>query len=403
MLIGYTAYDRAGRRRAGRLEAASVQQAEERLWNADLMVTKVWRVRQLPPLYRMVPTFFGMKPHHLIQFTDQLVSMINSGIPLVRSLNLLQSQIGHPALRDAVTTVVRELSQGTRLSDALANRPEIFPPLYTRMVRIGEEAGNLSAMLEKVAETIRRSEETKGKLKSSLAYSVFVLLMSFGSVLILVGVTIPMMSGLFTEFKADLPLVTRIVLALSDFIQNYGTTLLMLLVALGAVTYLYTRTAKGAQHRDIALMRAPGIGNLVRKSQVAAMADTLSTMLSSGVPLLEALQLARGTSNNYLVQSVLADVHLRLRSGQGLSESLAQHPLVFPALVVETVRIAEETGSLEQRFEQIAKVYQDEAERAVKQMVSMIEPAMIVVVGVMVGFIGVSVISTVYAVLPNIQ
>lgn len=403
MQFTYVAYDRAGRKVSGTVDANAASEVEERLWSADLIVAKVNRRREPLSLYTALPSLFGLKPRHVITLTRQLVTLLEAGLPLVRSVGIVASQSLHPQLRATMEAVRQDLNQGTRFSDSLAKHSQVFPRLYVHMARVGENTGDLSGTMSKLADTLNRQAENKGKLISTLTYPAIVLIASLGALYVMLTFTIPMMSGLFTEFKTGMPFLTRVVIAMSNGVKNYGSVFFIGVIATAAIGYLYTRTPRGALQRDRLLMRLPGIGNVVQKSQVAALMETVARALETGTPLLDAMRLAEEISDNQAVRRIVQDVIRQLTIGRSLSEALVSHPELFPSMVVETVKVAEETGKLQQQITVVAQLYQEETERAIKAFIGLLEPAIILIVGLIVAFIATTVLSTVYGVLPAIK
>jgi type II secretory pathway component PulF len=332
-----------------------------------------------------------------------MVTLLDAGLPLVRSVGIVASQSLHPQLKVTMEAVRQDLNQGTRFSESLAKHSQVFPRLYIHMVRVGENTGDLSGTMRKLADTLNRQAENKGKLLSTLTYPAIVMIASLGALYVMLTFTIPMMSGLFTEFKTGMPFLTRVVIAMSNGVKNYGSLFLIAMVATAVLGYVYTRTPRGALQRDRLLMRLPGIGNVVQKSQVAALMETIARALETGTPLLEAMQLAEDISDNHAVRLIIQDVIRHLMIGHSLSEALASHPELFPSMVVETVKVAEETGRLQQQITVVAQLYQEETERAIKAFIGLLEPAIILIVGLIVAFIATTVLSTVYGVLPAIK
>lgn len=415
MQFTYVAYDRAGRRVSGTVEANATAEVEERLGAADLLVARIRKKREPLTLYSALPTLFGLKPRHLITLTRQLITLLGAGLPLVKSVDVLSTQALHPQLRATVAQVRRDLNQGIRFTTALEKHSQVFPRLYIHMVRVGESTGSLvdkkkedgtlerAGALSKLADTLEHQAENKGKLLSTLTYPAIVLLASLGALYVMLSFTIPMMSGLFQEFGTDMPFLTRLVIAMSNAVKNYGGTFLIVVVVAALTGWLYTRTRRGALFRDKLLLRLPIIGDIARKSQVASLMETMSLALETGSPLLEAMRLGEDISDNQAVRLVIRDVIRQLTIGQSLSEALASHPELFPPMVMEAAKVAEETGSLQTQISVIARLYQEETERAIKGFISLLEPTIILIVGLIVAFIATTVLSTVYGVLPSIR
>ncbi|MBI2936465.1 MAG: type II secretion system F family protein [Chloroflexi bacterium] len=403
MLFKYTVYDQAGQRRIGTAEADTTQALEQRLWDANFIVAKISRVHRLPPLYEILPTLFSLKPSHIVSFTQQLVTLMRSGLPLVRSLDVFLAQSIHPQLKNTVRDMRQNLAAGTQFSLCLARHPKVFSPLFVSMVSVGEATGNLADMLERVAIVTERQIQMKSKLRSTLTYPMIVFVASLGALWLLIGYTIPLMAGLFTEFRAEMPLITRVILSGSALIRQLAPTFLMGLIALGLIGWLTSRSPRGALRRDRMFLRFPAIGQVIQKTQVAGFAETLSRIIVSGIPLVEALTITRDTIGGRLLPNAINDILGQVTTGRNFSQGLARHAYLFPSTLIEMDRVAEETGTIEKQLQVVAEVYQQEAERAIEQAVELLEPAIVLFVGLIVAVIGVAVLSTVYGVLPSIK
>ena len=230
MLIEYKDYDRNGNKVSGTLEAASEEVAEDILWRSDLIVTKVHKVRKLPGLHTLFPSIFGIKEQSTISMVRQLSTLLDSGLPLLLALQAIGHEKSHPLMKETLRGLIEFLGEGGQFSDGIAKYPGIFRPLFVRLARIGEQTGELSAVLRRGADYLEAQSELKSKLRASMTYPAIVAVMAAISVYILLNFSIPMLSGLIEEFGADLPLTTRLIVGLSNLANTFGLYLLVLLV-----------------------------------------------------------------------------------------------------------------------------------------------------------------------------
>ena len=401
MQIEYTAHDKQDRRVTGRLEADSEQIAEDLLWENDLIVDRLRRIRQRPSLHAMFPTLFGVKQRETIALVRQLAVLLDSGLPLLLSLQALSPEGAHPMIKAALRGMTQRISEGGQFSDGLADYPSIFPSIFVRLARIGEQTGELSDVLRRGADYLETQAAVKSKLQASMTYPAIVFVTAGISVVILVKFSIPMLSGLLEEFGADLPLITRLIVGLSDLVGAIGLYVAVVLVVSVVSFVLFRRREAGRLITDRYLLRAPMLGSLVMKSSIARVTQTLTSLLQSGIPLLEAVQLTKDNTENAYLREELEGARLALLSGTNFSDSLSEQH-VFPPMLVEVVRVGESAGNMADQLEVISRVYQLEFEASVNRMVALIEPAMILLVGGVVAVIGVTVITTVYSILPEI-
>ena len=304
-------------------------------------------------------------------------------------------------MKEALSGLTQFIREGGQFSDGLARYPAIFPPILLRLVRIGEQTGDVSFVLRRAADHLESQAEVKRKLRASLTYPAIVAVTAGISVYILLNFSIPMLSGLLEEFGADLPIITRIIISISDFANTFGKWILIILVAAVAFIVLYRRRPRGKLATDRLLLRLPLLGLMVQRSGVSRITQTLASLLSSGIPLLEAVELTRDNTDNEVMKGSLERIRLELLAGTNFSDGLASEA-VFPPMLVEIVRVGESAGNMSDQLQVISQVLQEEFESSMSRMIGLIEPLMIVVVGAVVGIIGVTVITTVYSILPSV-
>lgn len=395
----YIAYTPQGERVQGRVDAPSEQKAEESLWKLSYTVVSLKEVQEHGG------SLFGggrIKMRDVIVFSRQLATLIESGIPIVRALQLLQEQVSSKHLGRIVGEMVADLQQGRYLSEAIANRRNAFPDIYARLIEVGERTGNLELVLRQLAIYLEKEEALVRKVRGAMAYPGFVLVLSIGVIVLMLTVALPPLMGLFESFSAELPLPTRILLGLTEFCSRYRLHILGSLLALAVAVIALARTEPGRLLFDTALLRLPLVGRVTIQGAVARMCRSMSTLLQAGLSMPEIMAMSARTQSNRIIAAALDKVRTELLQGHGLSEPMAQRKL-FPGMLIQMVRVGEETGSLEANMETLAAFYEEEVDRAVAAMAGAIEPALTVFIGSLVGFVALAVIMPMYTLMGSIQ
>jgi len=398
----YLAYTTDGQETQGTLDVESEQAAERILWERKLTIASLERVRSRVNLAALFPTVLGPRSQDVILFSRQLATLSESGVPLPSALRLLAGQVSNREFGRVIGEIEEDIHMGTSLNEAMARHPLVFPPLYCRMISVGERSGNLGLVLRQLATYIEKSQATLSKVRGAMAYPAFVLMLAVFVVLILINFTMPPMIGLFEEFGAELPLPTRLLLALTKFSSQYGVFAFAGLVALVLLAFFYVRQPSGRRLLDRILLKLPFLGKVNTQGMVARLARTMSTLLQAGLPLPEVIGMTEETLGNVILREALEHIRQETLLGRGLSEPIAQSGY-FPKMLSFMVRVGEETGTLDSHLATVADFYDEEVDRALKQMTAMLEPAMTIVVGVIVGFVAVSVILPMYDLLGAIK
>ena len=347
-------------------------------------------------------TFRRVRQSDVATFTRQMSDLLRAGLPLVRSLTVLEKQTGSIKFRQVLSNVRADVQGGTRLSDALAKHPKVFPDLYSNMVRAGEMGGMLDQVMERLAEFQEAEREMKSKIVAAMFYPAVMLVLGFSVVLILVAFVIPNFVSMFDELGQDLPLPTIVLVHVSHIVVGWWWLGIVLVVALVMVYRHFASTREGKLARDRFFMKVPIIGDMVVKREVAKFGRTLGTLLTNGVPILKALEITESVSSNRIIARVIADVRSNIREGERLSDRLGQDG-IFPEVAVNMVAVGEETGRLEETLTRMAESYEAETDRVLKVLTSMIEPLMIIVMGVMVGFIVYAMVIPIFRLTSKIQ
>jgi type IV pilus assembly protein PilC len=338
----------------------------------------------------------------LMQFTVQLSTLVNAGLPLVRCLRVLEGQLEPGPLKNVLLAVADDVEGGSTLSEALAKYPQVFDRLYVNMVRAGEAGGMLGTILERLAEFSRKSENIKSQVKSALSYPVFVLLAAglvLGAVMIVV---VPKFEEIFQSFDRELPAPTQFLLGVSRSMAGYWYLWLAAPVLLVLAFRAGLRNDRFAWRVDALKLRIPVAGELVRKTIVARFARTLGTLLQSGVPILEALGIVKAAIPNRVLEDAVGSVHDSIREGETIAEPLGESG-VFDDMVVNMIDVGEETGQLDSMLLRVADTFEHDVDTAVSTLFKVIEPALLLVMAVLIGFIVVSLFLPIVGIMDSLQ
>lgn len=401
MVIEYVAYNQAGDRVTGLLGVESFQRAREILWERDLIVVTLKRRRQLPSRAKLFPTLFGVKPLDIIVFTREIASLLESGIALVPALRILHEQTHKQSFKEAIRSVIHSLESGDSFCRACERQSSVFPPFYTRLLQVAEETGELRKILLEIVDYMEKQQTTAAKVKKALTYPAIVLVVGIGAAFILITFALPAMTELLLEFGAELPLATRVLIDLSELAQAYGIYVLGGIIGLGLLIWRHIRTPAGRRLWDRLVLKIPVAGRIIERSELARLCSTMSTLLAAGIPMTETIRLAQDTIGNRVIQEGLGDVYRETLTGAGFEVAIRRQR-IFPPLFAQTVGIGEETGALRSNLTGLATFYEQETDRAIARATDMIEPTVIIVIGVIVGFIAVAIMTALYAIMPAI-
>lgn len=395
----YVAVAGDGRRVQGVLDAPNEGAAEEILWGQQFTILSLREVRQKASSQFLASR---IKTRDLIVFSRQLATLIESGIPIVRALFLLKEQMSNKRFVSVLNEVTADVQQGRFFSEAILKHQKAFPPLYGRLIEIGERAGNLEMVLRQLAVYLEKEDALVRKVRGAMSYPAFVLVLAVGVIFLMLTVALPPLMEMFTSFDAELPLPTRMLIALTDFFSAYKFHIAGGIAALVVVFMLVLRTEPGHFMFDGLLLKVPLLGRVIIQGAVARMCRSISSLLMAGIALPEIMEMIIRTQGNRVIAKALQQVHSELLQGHGLSDPLAQRK-IFPSMLIQMVRVGEETGSLDSNMETLAGFYEDEVDRAVGAMTSALEPALTIFIGVLVGFVAVAVIMPMYSLMGEIS
>jgi len=373
---------RTGEVKRGEVEAADEASVQQRLRAMALANVKI--KKKPMQLSFKLPGVGGIGRKDLVIFTRQFATMIDAGLPLVQCLEILSGQLDNLAFREVLVKVKVKVESGSTLADALADHPKVFDTLYTQLVAAGEIGGILDTILNRLAAYIEKAEKLKGKVKSAMVYPSIVLIVAVGVTVVLLLFVTPTFEKMFKDFGGALPGPTQFVVDMSKWLQNYGLYMFVGLIAAGVAFKVWVASKNGRQQWDRFVIRTPIFGPLIRKVAVARFTRTLGTMISSGVPILDALEVVAKTAGNSVVEKAIRYTKEKISEGKTIVQPLAETK-VFPPMVVQMIGVGEATGAMDQMLSKIADFYDDEVDAAVAALTSMIEPVMMVFLGGVVG------------------
>ncbi len=330
-----------------------------------------------------------VKPKELMVLTRQLATLVDSGLPLMRGLRILTKQTKNSTLKEALVGMTTAVEGGSTFSEALAQYPRIFDHLYVNMAKAGEAGGVLEQSLNRLAEFLEKAEKIKNKVKSAMTYPVVVLFVALGITGFLMVKVIPQFEKVFADLMEGSKKMPALTQAVMNFSKGFSTNLPIMVggvIAIVVVIRLWYKTATGNMVIDQIKLWLPGVGDLLRKSTIARSTRTLGTLMQSGVPVLQALDIVRDTAGNALIAKAYQSIHDSVKEGESMTPPM-ERSKIFPAMVISMVDVGEETGALPNMLERIANTYDDEVDNAVDAMTSIIEPVMIVVLALIVGTI----------------
>ncbi len=403
----YSALDAKGEQTTGTVSAASETEAVQQLRAKGLYPTQIneegkGKKGKAAPAKSAVkgkakakPTVKGrtggsIKPKSLMIFTRQLATLIDSGLPLLRSLTVLEKQEPNPVLKATVSALAENVQGGSTFSESLAQHPKIFNKLYVNMVKAGELGGVLEVVLNRLAEYQEKAQKLKNKIVSAMVYPVIVMFIAVAILVFLMIFIVPKFREMFSSADSELPLISKIVFGMSEFfLANplYVPNVVFVFIMFGVGVFLFNiwgRTAGGRKAIDHLKLKMPILGDIQRKSAVSRFSRTLGTLVTSGVPILQALNITRDTAGNVVISEAIEKVHEAVKEGETIVTPL-QASGVFPNMVISMVDVGEETGQLPEMLLKVADVYDDEVDNAVTALTSILEPIMIVILALIVG------------------
>ncbi|HEX9731411.1 MAG TPA: type II secretion system F family protein [Thermoanaerobaculia bacterium] len=376
--------NRSGQVEEGVLTADSKDAAGAILRRQQIQVTSIREKERRIPL---LPRLGGrVNPKKLSIFTRQFSVMLDAGLPLVQCLEILADQQDDKVFKSIIESIRSDVESGASLADAMKRHPGAFDNLYVNMIAAGEAGGILDIILQRLSVYIEKAVKLKSQVKSAMIYPIAVIVIAAGVVFIILWKVIPVFAQLFAGLGAELPLITRVVVTVSNFIAAYAIWIFIVLALIGVAVRQWYKTYRGRRVLDDLMLKIPVIGMLLRKIAIARFCRTLSTLTASGVPILDGLEITAKTAGNAIVEDAIMKVRKSVEEGKTISGPLAETK-VFPSMVVQMIGVGEQTGALDQMLAKIADFYEDEVDTAVAGLMKLIEPIMIVFLGGTIGTI----------------
>ena len=402
MDYSYVAYTEDRRLVKGKLSATSEEAAADLLSYGGYQVVSLKSFTRFFDKEKLLSRFSRIKPREIIMFSRQLALLLESGTDIVTSLDLLQSQVTNQTLKRIIGEVASDIRGGSSLSTALSKHPRAFSQMYHRAIAAGEQGGNLEVVLRQMADYIERRDTTGKRVKNALTYPFIVAIVAIIVIALLVTFVLPSFTELYTTFEVELPLATRILIGFTDWFSQYGLYLVLVIVAAVAIGFAYTRTPAGKYQWDKLSLNLPIIGRINLLSELSRACRTMALLFRVGLPLPEILALAIYGSNNKVMAEALTEVQQELIRGEGLSRPMARRKLFLP-LMVQMVGVGEETGNLDNTLATVAQSYEVEVDDKTSAAVSLILPAMTIIIGLLVGFVVLALVLAMYSVYGQIS
>ena len=370
-----------GNIKRGEIEADSKASVQLLLKRQKILPTKIKSKPKQIVLFEQ-----KIKTKEIVIFTRQFSTMINAGLPLVQCLDILSSQQSNPTFKKVLSQIKTDVEGGSTFADALSKHPKIFDNLYVNLVAAGEIGGVLDTVLMRLAVYMEKAEALKAKVKSAMTYPLIVLCVAFGVVAVLMIFVIPTFKDMFEQFGAALPGPTQLVVDMSNFFRHNWWIMIGVIIGLIFAFKWVGKQEKGRYYIDNMMLKLPVFGPLIKKVAVAKFTRTLGTMISSGVPIMDGLDITSRTAGNVIIEKAIKAVRSAISEGQSMAEPLAQSG-IFPGMVVQMISVGEATGAMDQMLSKIADFYDEEVDTAVEALTSALEPMLMVFLGGVIGFV----------------
>lgn len=394
MLFNYKAIENNGVRQNGSIEAGTLDVAIDSLQKRGLVITEIEPVTKKKWTLGLP---FGKKVSNrdLVILSRQMATLFEAQVSALKIFTMLSAEVDNENLQSVLTEVTEDLQGGSSISKALAKHPEVFSDFYVNMVRSGEETGKLDETFMYLADHLDRNYEVTSKAKNALIYPAFVITVFIAVIILMFTIIIPKIQGILLDSGQPVPIYTQIVFGISGFLVNYGLILLAVLIIVGYLTYRYVKTDEGKSALAHFELNVPYVGDLYKKMYLSIVADNMNTMIASGIPMVRAIEVTASVVGSEVYSSILNETLAAVKTGSSFSQALSQYEEV-PGMLVQMIRVGEESGELGSILKTMAKFYQREVMNAVDTLVSLIEPVMIVILGLGVGILLASVLIPIY-------
>jgi type IV pilus assembly protein PilC len=396
----YTAKSQDGKEKSGRVDIASERELAQQLRQEGYFLTSVVSesVRKEAGIKKSLFRFFGgVSIVEKMVFARHLSAMIKAGLPLDRGLRILAAESKSPRFCQVLAEVEQKIRSGKNFSDSLSEYPDIFPELFVSMVRVGEATGRLEEVLLNLSIQMGKDYELRSRVKGAMIYPAVIVSLMIGIGILMMIMVVPKLSSAFKEMNLALPITTQIVIGTSQFLSNHLVLGLGLIVFIAILIRVLLKTKSGKKSLDFIFLNLPVISDLSRKLNSALFARNLSSTIDAGVPINQALKIVANTMSNFFFRQSLLVVADGIQKGEPMSGLLRQFSGLYPAMVVQMVEVGETTGSLSETLRNLAEFYEEEVNNVTKNLSTIIEPALMIIVGIVVGFFAISIIQPIYS------
>jgi type IV pilus assembly protein PilC len=395
----YTAKSRKGESKTGILETEDIHQLAKKLREQGFILIKAETEAVKKIKFEITLPFIGVSLTEKIFFTRNLRVMLASGLSLPRALHTLASQSKSKKLKNALLGIREEIARGKSFSESLSGYPNIFSELFLSMVKVGEEAGTLEEVLKILSEQMERENDLKSKVKGAMIYPAVIICAMLGIGIMMLIMVVPQLAETFEELEIELPATTRLVIGLGTFLVEKWYLFVLFLVLFVFIFWRALKTKKGKAVLDTLLLKVPIISPIIKKTNSASTVRTLSSLISSGVPIVRSLEVTSGTLGNIYFKEAVREAAKKVRKGEKLSEALEPYQDLYPLIVSQMIAVGEETGETSNILAQLADFFEEEVERATENLASVIEPVIMLIIGGAVGFFAISMVQPIYSML----
>lgn len=396
----YKAFDKKGASKTGVMDAGSISVVREKLRSSNRFPVSIKELNTLhaqkqPKHFFSLPRFSRIKQKEVAIMTRQLATLLSAGFPLVSAMDSLITQTRAHAFKKVLSQIKDFIVEGNSFAKALALYPDTFSPLYLNMVRAGETSGTLEIVLERLADITEKQQALIGRIRSALAYPVLMFFVGSLVLFLLMAYIVPNITAIFTDMDQTLPAITRLLITTSTFLKSYWWMMAIVAAGLAMAAHSIKKTKKGRFYVDKTKLLMPLVGVISKKLAVSRFAGTLGSLLDNGVPMLSALEIVKNIAGNVLIANAIEDAAKEVEKGQGLGAALSAST-VMPHLSIQMIQVGEQSGSLESMLNKIADIFENEAESSIMSMTSMLEPLMILFMGIIVFFIVLSILLPIF-------
>ncbi|MFC1700226.1 type II secretion system F family protein [Patescibacteria group bacterium] len=398
-IFTYTAKNISGTTIAGSVDARSKEVAVDLLKGQKLVVIDIQEKKE--GILDQLRIFRGVPQNEVVTFTRQLSTMISAGLPISRALEVLSNQSQHERFQKIILEILRSVEGGASLSMALSTYPEIFPNTYQSLVRAGESSGKLDTILKRLADNMEAARELDSKFKSAMIYPSIVFVAMIGVFIILMIFVIPKLADMYKNLNVPLPATTQFMISFSTFMVKYIYVFFIVIVGLALVIRSYMKSEKGKEMTSEIISRLPVFGNIIKQKDYASFSRTLSLLINAAVPIVEALNIVSTVMSNQTFKKAVIGAGEAVEKGSALSEYF-RSTTVFPPLLAQMSNVGEETGKMDEVLERVAIYYEGEVDHLVKGLSAALEPIILVMLGAMVGFLIISIITPIYKITSSI-